>query len=241
KQSGNIFGETLKAPAEEGEIPVLLGCRLLERRDDAERYLEILRKLGIKPTVVEEEICCGMPFGVLGYKDDFAEHRERFKERFPHKRFICLCTTCVFFIAKAYPELEAIYVIDEIHQRLPGVAVKNLAMKTTYHDPCNVCRGMKMVDEPRDIMSRIGVELVEFPTNRMEAECCGGGGGVLVTDKPLSTRLAEKRIRQAGELDVENLVTLCPTCELNLNDAAESTGTDIRVRNLLDLIWEALR
>jgi len=241
KESGNIFGKTLKAHAEEGEVPVLLGCRLLERSDDAERYLEILKKLGIKPTVVEDEICCGMPFGVLGYKDGLAEHKKRFKERFPYKRFICLCTTCVFFIRNAYPELEPIYVIDEIYKRLPDAAVKNLGVKTTYHDPCNVCRGMRMVEEPRDIMSRIGVELVEFPTNRMGAECCGGGGGVLVTDNPLSTRLAEKRIRQAGELGVENLVTLCPTCEFNLGNAAVSAGVEINVRNLLDLIWEALQ
>jgi len=241
EESGNIFGKTLKAPAEEGEMPVLLGCRLLERRDDAERYLEILKKLGIQPTVVEDEICCGMPFGVLGYKDGLAEHKSRFKERFPYERFICLCTTCVFFIKKTYPELEPLYVIDEIYKRLPDAAVKKLGVRTTYHDPCNVCRGMRMVKEPRDIMSWIGAELVEMPTSGMQAECCGGGGGVLVTDKPLSTRLAEKRIRQAGELGVENLVTLCPTCELNLKNAADSTQTDIRVGNLLDFIWEALR
>jgi len=241
KKSGNIFGHTLKAPAEKGEVPVLLGCRLLERRDDAERYLEILKRLGIKPTVVEDEICCGMPFAVLGDKQGLAEHKKWFKERFPHERFICLCTTCVFFISKSYPELEPVYVIDEIYKRLPDAEVRKLAVKTTYHDPCNVCRGMRMVDEPRDIMSRMGVELVEFPTNRMEAECCGGGGGLLATDKALSSRLAEKRIRQAGGLDVKNLVTLCPTCELNLRNAAVSAGVDIKVGNLLDLIWEAVR
>ncbi|MBD3370692.1 4Fe-4S dicluster domain-containing protein [Candidatus Fermentibacteria bacterium] len=239
-ESGNIFGKELKGPATEGEVPVLLGCRFLERRDDAERYLEMLRKLGIEPVVIEDEICCGMPFGVLGYKEELAEHKKKFKERFPHQRFICLCTTCAFFISKSYPELEPVYVIDEIHKRLPDADLTELGIKTTYHDPCNVSRGMDMVDEPRDIIDWLGAELVEFPKNAKETECCGGGGGVLVTDKPLSTRLAEKRIRQAGELGVDHLVTLCPTCELNLRNAADSTGTDVEVRNLLDLVCDSV-
>jgi Fe-S oxidoreductase len=240
EQSGNIFGKELRAPAMQGDVPVLLGCRLLERRDDAERYLEMLRKLGINPIVVEDEICCGMPFGVLGYKEKLAEHKKKFKERFPYKKFICLCTTCVFYISQAYPELEPVYVIDEIYKRLPDADLKDLGIRTTYHDPCNVGRGMSMVQEPRDIMDWIGAELVELPTYGKQAECCGGGGGLLATDEALADRLAEKRIRQAGELDVDTLVTLCPTCEYNLKRAAESTGTRIEVKNLLDLIYDSV-
>ena len=240
-RTGNIFGKDLKAPGMEGEVPVLLGCRFVERRDDAEKYLDMLRRLGINPTVVEDEICCGMPFAVLGYKKELAEHKKKFKEIFQHKKFICLCTSCAFFISESYPELEPVYVIEEIHRRLPDADLAELGVKTTYHDPCNVCRGMKMVDEPRDIIGWLGAELVEMPTNRMQAECCGGGGGVLVTDKALASRLAEKRIRQADELDVSSLVTLCPTCEVNLKNAAESTGSNMKVRNLFDLVCDALK
>ena len=239
-ESGNIFGKELKAPALQGEVPVLLGCRFLERRAEAERYLAMLEKLGISPIVIEDEICCGMPFGVLGYKKEFAAYKEKFKERFPYKKFICLCTTCAFFISQAYPELEPVYVIDEIYRRLPDAKLSNLGLRTTYHDPCNVSRGMRMVDEPRDIIRWVGGELVEMPTNGMETECCGGGGGVLVTNKALADRMSEKRIRQAEELGVDSLLTLCPTCELNLKNAAESTGAQIEVRNLLDVICDSL-
>ncbi len=240
KRTGNIFGKKLiPPPTEEGEIPVLLGCRFLERSEDAKRYLEILTKLGIKPKVFDET-CCGMPFAVLGYKDDFKNQQDEFRKRLPSKEIICLCTTCVFFIRKAYPDLKAIYVIDEVVKRLPEANHKKLGIKATYHDPCNVARGMNMVNEPREILKRIGVEIIELPTSGKQAECCGGGGGVLVTDKKLAEKLAKKRVDQALEIGVNNIVTLCPTCEFNLINVAKTNNGNLKVHNVLDLVWQAL-
>jgi len=240
ERTGNIFGKEIKPPVQEGETPVLLGCRFLERKEDAKKYLTLLKKVGIKPKIVDE-ICCGMPFGVLGYKELLAEYKKKFKEVFPYKDLICLCTTCVFFIKKSYPELNPKYVIEEIAERLTNYKPKKLGIKATYHDPCNLGRGMGMYDEPRDILRQIGVEIVEMPTNRKDAECCGGGGGLLVTDKAFSERLAEKRMKQAVDLGVDTLATLCPTCELNIGNAASRNGGKLEVKNLLDLIYEAMR
>jgi len=239
KQTGNIFGKELTPPIREGETPILLGCRFLERSEDAQRYLEILEKIGIKPKVFDE-ICCGMPFGVLGYKDELVHHQQEFRKRLPADEFICLCTTCIFFIKKSYPELNPKYVIEVIRERLPNVNVKKLGLKVTYHDPCNLARGLGMVKEPRDILRMIGVEVVELPTKGKEAECCGGGGGLLVTNLELAEKIAERRLNEAIELGVDMLVTLCPTCELNLGNIAKR-GDKIEVKNLLDLVWQALK
>jgi len=238
RKSGNIFGKELEAPIREGETPVLLGCRFLERKDDAERYLEILEKIGMNPKVVDET-CCGMPFGVLGHKDEFEEQKKKFRKQFPHKDFVALCTTCAFFINANYDDYNPTYVIKDIVERLPDYNPKQLGIKVTYHDPCNLARGMNMVDEPRDVLKQIGVELVEMPTYGKQAECCGGGGGLLATDDPLAKKLAKKRIKQAIDSGAEMLVTLCPTCEYNLKRAAEDAG--LEVKNVLDLVWEALQ
>ena len=239
KQTGNIFGKEIQPPIQNGETPVLLGCRFLERTDDAKKYLDVLKKLGIKPRVINE-ICCGMPFGVLGYKDDLAAHKEKFRKLFINKDFICLCTTCAFFIKKAYPDLKPKYIIETIAEKLPYFNPKKLGLKATYHDPCNVARGMNMVIEPREILKQIGVELIEMETYGKQAECCGGGGGVLVTDKSLAERLADKRFKQALETGANTLVTLCPTCEINIRNASNKNGGNLEVKNVLDLVWDAI-
>jgi len=41
-------------------------------------------------------------------------------------------------------------------------------------------------------------------------------------------------------LGVDTLTTLCPTCELNLGNAAKRSGGQMQVLNLLDLVWEAV-
>jgi len=47
-------------------------------------------------------------------------------------------------------------------------------------------------------------------------------------------------VKQALETGAEYLVTLCPTCELNLKNAAEKLNGRLKVKNVLDLLWEAL-
>jgi Fe-S oxidoreductase len=243
ENSGNIFNKELEAPNYMGEKQVLLGCRLLERQDDAKKYLDLLEKLGVK-TKTFNESCCGMPFAVLGDKKGFSNQQDKFRETLPDKNeeIICVCTTCIFFINKNYPDLKAKYIIDEIVERLPDYKgkLKKLNIKVTYHDPCNVARGMGMVDEPRDILKKICSELIEMPTYGKQAECCGGGGGLLVSDDKLAEKLAEKRVEQAIETGAEILTTLCPTCEFNLKNAVEKLGGKIEVKNLLDLLYESM-
>ncbi len=243
EMSGNIFGKRLESPPTDGEKTVLLGCRLLDRKSDAQKYLLILEKLGIKPKTFDET-CCGMPFAVLGDKNGFSRQQDKFTESIPDRKeeILCVCTTCAFFIQKKYPDLRSKYIINEIIERLSKFKnnIKKLNMTVTYHDPCNVARGLGMVDQPRWLLEKIGVNLVEMATYGMEAECCGGGGGVLVTDKKLSEAMADHRIRQAIETGAEYLVTLCPTCELNLHNAAERAGGKLKVKNVLDLVYDAL-
>ena len=97
-----------------------------------------------------------------------------------------------------------------------------------------------MIDEPRWLLNEIGAELLEMEKTGKETVCCGGGGGLLVTDKPLAEKMADNRVNQALDTGADYLVTLCPTCELNLKNASEKYADKISVRNVLDLVAEAL-
>jgi heterodisulfide reductase subunit D len=241
--SGNIFNKELASPDFNGEKQVLLGCRLLERTGDAKRYLDLLEAIGAKPTTFDET-CCGMPFAVLGDRKGFASQHDKFKESIPdtNEEIICACTTCACYIKKYYPELKMKYIVEEIVERLPQFRrkINPLNIRVTYHDPCNVSRVLNMVEEPRILLKEIGAELIEMSTYGKQSECCGGGGGLLVTDRTLADRLAEKRVKQAIETGADYLVTLCPTCELNLRTASERLNAKLQVKNVLDLIWDAM-
>jgi Fe-S oxidoreductase len=118
-------------------------------------------------------------------------------------------------------------------------------MKVTYHDPCDFSRGLKIIDEPRKILEKLGVEIVEMKNSKEQSSCCGGGGGILMSDQALSDGIARKRMKEAVETGVDIIVTSCPTCETVLKKAAteinESEGTNMVVRNIEDIIWKGLK
>jgi heterodisulfide reductase subunit D len=100
-------------------------------------------------------------------------------------------------------------------------------------------------DEPRDILRALGVELVEMEHNRMFSTCCGGGGGVADTDPALAMEVAKNRVRDALEVGVETIITVCPTCEPTLlrgaSRLANETDVFVDVSSLWDLLDDALR
>ena len=241
KNTGNIYGDTEVISQErEGKTPLFIGCQYLGRPNKTKKYIKILEKLGID-SVVENEMCCGFPMEVLGFREDFEKHKEKFQKSFPHKEAITLCPTCTVFLRDGY-RIDAKHVLQVILEKLPKA---NLGMKVTYHDPCDFSRGLKIIEEPRKILEKLGVEIVEMKNSKENSRCCGGGGGILMTDQDLSGDIARKRIKEAIETGVDILVTSCPTCEQVLKKAAqeivEIEGISITVRNMEDIIWKGLK
>jgi len=241
KNTGNIYGDTEVISQERGgKTPLFIGCQYLGRPNKTKKYIKILEKLGIDP-VVENEMCCGYPMEVLGFREDFEKHKENFKKSFPYKDAITLCPTCTVFLREGH-RIDAKHVLQVILEKLPKA---NLGMKVTYHDPCDFSRGLKIIEEPRKILEKLGVEIVEMKNNKENSRCCGGGGGLLMTDQDLSGDIARKRIKEAIETGVDILVTSCPTCEQVLKKAAteigENEGKNIVIRNIEDILWKAVK
>lgn len=241
KRTGNIFGdEEVKVPIQEGEMPVFIGCQYLARPNQTKLYIRILEKLGVKP-LIKEEICCGFPLYALGFRKELAQWKEKFLEIFPYKEIMALCPTCAAFLHEGYGK-KVTHMTQTIMEHLPTA---NLGIKATYHDPCDLSRVMNIIEEPREILKKIGVEIVEMERSKKESQCCGGGGGILMSDIELSDELGKTRIHQAIDIGVSMLVTPCPTCEQVLKKAAasvsESGNGSITVRNISDLIWKAIK
>lgn len=244
KSTGNIFGdEEVISHEQEGETLFFIGCQYLSRPNKTKKYIKILQKLGIKPNL-QKEICCGFPMKALGFEKEFVEHKKKFLELLSSKdkEMIALCPTCTMFLKEEYG-FNVKHASQVIQDKIPSGI--NLDIKVTWHDPCDLSRGLKITGEPRKILENLGIEVVEMEHNKKQSMCCGGGGGILMSDQSLSDDIAKKRIGEAIETDVETLVTSCPTCEQVLKKAAqeiaESGGRRITVRNIEDIIWRGVK
>ena len=111
----------------------------------------------------------------------------------------------------------------------------------TYHDPCHLGRHMKVYEEPRNLLKSIpGIKLVEMDAIRENAFCCGAGGGVKITFPDVALGSAEYRVTQAKETGAEQIVSICPFCKTNIQDAIDNSKDTIKFTDLMELIDKTL-
>ncbi len=76
-------------------------------------------------------------------------------------------------------------------------------------------------DAPRYILKNIpGInEILEFPNNRMDSICCGGGGGLKAVNYDLTTDITIRKINEAYDLGAKTIVSACPNCKGSIGNA----------------------
>jgi Fe-S oxidoreductase len=138
--------------------------------------------------------------------------------------------------------IKSRHIFEVLAERLAGAGLdKKMDLVATYHDPCHMARGAGVHREPRDILAAMGVEILEMEQSRDLTRCCGGGGGILISDPSLSDGLAKSRLAQAVATGAKTILTSCPTCESTLKKAAmahnQAGGETMSVKNVWDLLW----
>jgi Fe-S oxidoreductase len=109
----------------------------------------------------------------------------------------------------------------------------------TYHDPCYLGRHNQVYDDPRDVLDSIpGLNRVEMERCRDRSFCCGGGGLMLFYEPKEEQRMGVVRVRMAAEAGANVIVTACPFCMVNIEDAIKVAGMEgkMSVMDLAELV-----
>jgi len=97
----------------------------------------------------------------------------------------------------------------------------------TYHDPCYLGRHNQIYDGPREVLDAIpGLKRVEMSRCRDRSFCCGGGGLMLFYEPKEDERMGVKRVQMAAEAGANVIVTACPFCMTNIEDAIKVAGLE---------------
>jgi Fe-S oxidoreductase len=107
----------------------------------------------------------------------------------------------------------------------------------TYHDPCYLGRHNGTYDAPRQAIDGIpGLKRVEMKGNcRDRSFCCGGGGLMLFYEPEEEQRMGVVRVEQARQAGADVIVTACPYCLTNIEDAIKVAGLEGKME-VLDLV-----
>jgi len=184
-------------------------------------------------TLSTEEGCCGFPLFLMG-TDEFEPHAEKVIERIKAtgaNQLVTPCAGCYKTFKKIYPGvgdlgMEVYHSVQFLEKLINEGKIKfngELGKKVTYHDPCDLGRAFKIFEEPRNILKAIpGLEFVEMARNRLQARCCGGGGGVLANNPDMAVEMAAERVRDALAVGAEIIVSGCAACKDNLRKGAKA-------------------
>lgn len=112
----------------------------------------------------------------------------------------------------------------------------------TFHDPCYLGRHNGVYDPPRQVLAAIpGLRTVEMERSRNRSFCCGGGSLNLFYEGESETRMGEQRVAMAEGAGADVIVTACPFCLINLEDAVKTTGREgsMEVIDIAELVARA--
>jgi Fe-S oxidoreductase len=120
--------------------------------------------------------------------------------------------------------------------------LKPMNKSVTFHDPCQVTRRGGVVQEPRDALKGLGVDLIEMSSEPGMNWCCGGGGGVVTIHRADEHRyrVFQMKMRQIEATGAELPITSCSNCRQTFDDGQAHFKWDKSMHSLLETVAEQL-
>ena len=178
-------------------------------------------------------VCCGRPLMLSGETDAARKMVVYNTDLFRKHKITTLVTSCPICLRvfKESYHLDGIVVLhhSEYIDRL--IAEQRLTLgsntaKYSYHDPCELGRGLGVYDAPRRVIESIG-ELREPKHNRSNSLCCGGSLANTVIDDAQQQRIAKRMTKELENTGCDEIVTSCPLCNKSIARAATIPTKDI--------------
>lgn len=209
----------------------MLGYRLSSMRDD---LLRIFNLLDVNYSLLENEQCCGYFIFNTGDHESAQHVINKNSSVFANfNSIICACAGCYTFFREKYPKPEKfVHAVQFIHTQLERFPTLNQgsegvdsSKKVTFHDSCHLTRPHGIIHEPREILNAIGTQLTELDYCAEGGLCCGADGGMRITNPQLAVEIGKGRVNEAHRKNVNTMITLCPFCVFNFEDACAREDT----------------
>lgn len=252
--SSDMYNWKPKSLPEKAKLVYFPGCLAgYSFPEIGQSTVKILKSAGEEFTMFDH--CCGNPLfitGQLKLARDVVERDVMKLEDVGAEKIVTTCAGCYRCISKEWPKIigrdldfevasAAQLIQDYLKEGRIGPLSLEHEITVTYHDPCELGRHSSVYEEPRSIIKSIkGVKMVEMGRNMQSAWCCGGGGGLKICKPDLATEIARERVQEAEETGASAIVSACPSCKLNIQDAIGVTSSPLKMIDLVELIADAL-
>lgn len=214
----------------------------------------ILHEASISFAVLgDNEVCTGDSARRAGREDIYYElaltNIEALNEAgVDKKKIVTSCPHCFTALGKEYGDLGGHYDVFHHTQLIADLVGRGKLKlngskleKVTFHDPCYLGRHNGVVAEPRDVLARAGVTLLEMDRNKKNSFCCGAGGAQYWKEEEHGSEAVNiNRFEEAHKTGAETLAIGCPFCATMMIDANREKGEPMAVKDVAQLVVEAM-
>ncbi|TSA55041.1 MAG: (Fe-S)-binding protein, partial [Dehalococcoidia bacterium] len=212
----------------------------------------VLDSMGINWAMLEKGESTGVELFELGYTDEARKVASGLADKILdiHPRIIITgCAHAYRAFKELYPQwgieafknIQIFHITEYLFNKVRDGELKLVQDLTLsevcYHDPCQLGRKMGVYDAPRDLIKAItGNPPVELFHNRGEAECCGAGSVMYLTNPDISIKVAKRRMESVLQENAKLVITACPNCKNILTKANFDMHGGIKVLDIVELI-----
>lgn len=189
----------------------------------------LLKKAGVEfGYLYDQELYSGALIYDAGMDESFGIHARRVCDVFRRNGVRCVITVdphTTNILRDVYPKFVEDFDL-EVKNYMEVLAEKDLPVlqkqnsELVIHDSCVYARYEGMIEQPRNLLTHAGVTTKEPELAGRSTHCCGGPIESLFPSK--AHEIAASRISQLKKSG-EDIVTMCPICQVNLRKAAGET------------------
>lgn len=215
--------------------------------------VEVLERCGLEVDFPEAQTCCGQPAFNSGFHEEARQVARAWMDAFAKSEVVVAPSgSCVSMVRNSFAEIFHGYPSERAE-------AKSLAARTfefseflvkvlgrtdvgappwpkavTLHESCHLLRELKVREPARQLLSAVpGLELREMERSE---ECCGFGGTFSVKFGPLSTALADDKLKSAAATGAAAVVACDMSCLMHLDGRARRMGIPIRCLHLAQVL-----
>jgi len=250
------LGVKLLSEDQDVDILYFVGCYAsFDKRNQAiaKAFIKLCTAAGVKVGILgKEEKCCGEPVRKMGneylYQSVAAENIALIKQ-YAVKQIVTTCPHCFNTLAKDYRDLDFDTPVEHYTvflEKLLGQGrlkfTPGNSLNCTYHDSCYLGRYNDIYAAPRALLTAAGIEINEMAKSQAESFCCGAGGGRIMAEEKLGSRISETRVKMAAETKASTLVSNCPFCLTMFEDGVKGAELDgqLAPKDIAEILVERL-
>ncbi|HPM13264.1 MAG TPA: (Fe-S)-binding protein [Bacteroidales bacterium] len=243
KEYNSSYDFLEKSITPKADVVYFAGCMTHLTPGIKQSILKVLNTAGVNYLFLDKDkgACCGRPLMQAGQieaaKKLIAYNRQQILDSGAHTLLVS-CPICYKVFLDDY-ELGQLDIRHHSEYFLELVQNKAITLKKTtnsivYHDPCELGRGCKVYEQPRELLAYMGV-VKSVRQEKVESLCCSGSLGDLSLSMQERNKIKDQTLQVLLKPNPDILATSCPLCKKTF-----VKGVDTQVKDIAEIVVENL-